>query len=108
MTPMLAPRWIPLLLVAFGPGALAATTAEPKRIAWVGATVHDETGVAALTDRVVVTRGDRVEALVPADTFQAASDLSVVDLHGEFLLSDLINTLVNRAPRPSPTPRGNT
>ncbi len=97
MTSMLARSLAPFLLVAAAAGAVAASPPEPARTAWVGATVYDQTGIAGSTDKVVVTRGDRIEAIRPADDFRATSDMKIVDLHGKFLIPGLVNTHVHLA-----------
>lgn len=91
-----------LFLLPVGGTTLGAAKPEPARIAWVGATVYDETGIPARTDRVVITRGDRIESLLPADSFSAASDMTIVDLHGKFLIPGLINTHVHLATSADP------
>jgi imidazolonepropionase-like amidohydrolase len=106
MTSMLVLVLAPLLLGATVGGALAGTQPAPKRTAWVGATVYDETGIPGPTDRVVVTRGDRIEALWPADAFRPSSDMSIVDLKGKFLIPGLINTHVHLATSAVPDAAG--
>jgi imidazolonepropionase-like amidohydrolase len=99
-------RLLLLLLLLLAAGKTAWGQPEPApapaRIAWVGATVYDQTGIPAPTDRVVITRGDRIESLLPADSFSAASDITIVDLHGKFLIPGLINTHVHLATSAKP------
>jgi imidazolonepropionase-like amidohydrolase len=92
-------RLVVLLVVFADMPALAQPkpVPAPARIAWVGATVYDQTGIAGRTDRVVITRGDRIESLVPSAGFSAATDMKIVDLHGKFLIPGLINTHVHLA-----------
>jgi len=92
-----ARKLVPLLLAAIAGGAWADAAPEPKRIAWVGATVHDGTEGAADAVRVLVTRGDRIEAVRPAEGFRPERDMAVVDLHGKFVIPGLINTHVHLA-----------
>jgi imidazolonepropionase-like amidohydrolase len=92
---------LPLVLAA--PGAAAEEAGpQPARTAWVGATVYAETGAAARTDRVIVTRGERIEAVLPAAGFSAAGDMTLVDVHGKFLIPGLINTHVHLATSADP------
>lgn len=71
----------------------AAETA-PERVAYRGATLIDGTGGPALPNRTVITRGERIEAVLPdaQATAERLAGARVVDLGGRYLLPGLIDS----------------
>ena len=71
----------------------AAETA-PERVAYRGATLIDGTGGPALPNRTVITRGERIEAVLQdaQATAERLAGARVVDLGGRYLLPGLIDS----------------
>lgn len=87
---------LPLLMMA-SVARGAAPAEPPARFAWVGGTVIDGTSGPVLPDRVILTRGDRIEAVRAAEGFHADPDMTVIDVHGKFLIPGLVNSHVHLA-----------
>lgn len=86
---------VPLLLALV---AAACGTAAPTGTAYVGATVIDGRGGAPRRDMVVVTRGTRIEAVVPAEGFSLPDATTEVDAKGLVIVPGFIDSHVH-APR---------
>lgn len=73
---------------------LPVPNTSPTIVAYRHATLIDGTGAAAAPDMTVVTRGDRIVAVLPDRRVTPAmlKDAAVVDLRGRFLLPGLIDT----------------
>lgn len=96
-------RILPLLLIgllaacatvpaASGPGFAPAD--ESRRVVYRGATLIDGTEAPARPDMAVVTRGERIEAVLPAAELTSAllDGADLVDLDGRWLLPGLIDS----------------
>ncbi len=64
---------------------------------YLGATLLDGTSAEARTNMAVVTRGDRISAVVPAKDFHAQAGAEIVDVRDRFIVPGLINTHVHLA-----------
>ena len=69
---------------------------------YVGATVFDGTGAAALPDMVVVTRAGRIAAILSASGYRAQPGVRVVNVRGKFMIPGLINSHVHLATSAKP------
>ena len=76
---------------------LAAETPPPKTVAFVGATVIDGSGGAALPNATVLVRGERIIAVQRGPHPAPPADAEVVALAGRYLIPGLINTHVHLA-----------
>src|SRR3954468_21867094 len=63
-----------------------------KVIAYTGCTVIDGSGAPMRRDLAIITRGERIEAIVPAASLQAPAGAEVVDVTGKFALPGFINS----------------
>jgi imidazolonepropionase-like amidohydrolase len=84
--------------------AEAATPAatDHKDVAYVGPTVYDGTEAPGRPDRVIVTRDDRIAAVLPALGYRAPKDTQVVDVRGKVAIPGLINSHVHLATSANP------
>ena len=84
-------------------GFASAAQAEPESVTvYRGATVIDGTGAAPKPNMAIVTRGERIELLVPdSDTARFAKGATVVDVHGLYAIPGLIDSHVHLATAPN-------
>lgn len=75
----------------------SAATIGPARVAYVGATVIGRADATPQPEAVILTRGSRIVALVPAATFHPAKDMQLVNVYGKFIIPGLINSHVHLA-----------
>jgi imidazolonepropionase-like amidohydrolase len=85
-----------LLLVAAA-GVHAAAPAPPKTTVYLGATLIDVTTRAARPHMAIVTRGERISAVMPADDFRPRKGEVIVDVRGKYIIPGLVNTHVHLA-----------
>src|SRR4051812_684399 len=72
----------------------ALPKARPEPIIYRGATLIDGSGGPALPNRAVITRGERIEAVLPDDEVTPAmlAGGKAVELKGRYLLPGLIDS----------------
>jgi imidazolonepropionase-like amidohydrolase len=86
------PATRPVLLVLLLALCLAGCRDRgPAGLALVGATVVDGSGRAPLRDAVIVIRGSHIDTIVPASTFEPPRRMTVVDVHGKWIIPGLID-----------------
>lgn len=98
-------RWLIPMLVALILGAIATVAAaqnrpafappdEDRRVIYRGATLIDGTGAGPSRNMALITRGERIEAVLPASQLTPAlvQGAEVHDLSGKFLLPGLIDS----------------
>ena len=78
-----------LVVAACAPGTPDAPL-EPATV-FVGATVVDGTGSAAIADAVLLVRAGRIEAMGPAEAVEVPDGAQTVDLDGRWITPGLIN-----------------
>jgi imidazolonepropionase-like amidohydrolase len=83
--------------------AYGLSTADKKEVAYVGATVFEGTGAASRPDMVIVTRADRIAAILPASEYRINNSTEVVSLHGKVVIPGLINSHVHLATLAKPS-----
>ncbi len=89
-----------LLALLLCPSLLAASPAPapaPKLVAYLGATLIDGSAGAARPNMALVTRGDRISAVLPATDFHAEAGEQIVRLPDRYIIPGLINTHVHLA-----------
>src|SRR6185295_13782483 len=77
-------------VMAGGSDSTPASSAE-KVVVYSGATVIDGTG-AGPAEVAIVTRGERIEAVVPQADFKPPADAQVIDVKGQYALPGFINS----------------
>jgi imidazolonepropionase-like amidohydrolase len=77
--------------------AATALAAEGPTVVYTGATVIDAARGTARGIMAIVTRGERITAIVPMAGFRAPRDAKVVDMRGLYALPGLIQTHVHYA-----------
>ena len=77
--------------------AAAAAVPAAKVVAYRGAILIDGTGAPPRSERVIVTAGERITAVVPAAGFSAPAGTEVVDLSGRFVVPGFVNSHVHLA-----------
>ena len=77
----------------------SAIAAEPndRLVVYTGATLIDGTGAEPKRDVAVVTRGERIEAILPARGYVAPEGSEVVNVAGRYVVAGLINSHVHYA-----------
>jgi imidazolonepropionase-like amidohydrolase len=79
---------------------LAASPADapaPKFVVYLGATLIDGVSAAARPNMAIVTRGDRISAILTGGDFHAESGQEIINVHGRFIVPGLVNTHVHLA-----------
>ena len=66
--------------------------AKDKVVVYSGAAIIDGTGAPLRLDMAIVTRGERIEAIVPAAEFKLPPGAEVVDMKGQYALPGFINS----------------
>jgi imidazolonepropionase-like amidohydrolase len=88
-------KLIPLiaaLLGAVARNAAAEPAAAEKVVAYVGGALIDGTGGPLKSGMVIVTRDERIEAVVAAEGFSPPSGAEIVNVKNRFILPGLINS----------------
>jgi imidazolonepropionase-like amidohydrolase len=80
--------------------AAPATAAPPQSIVFEGASVIEGTGAPLRPNMVIVVKGERIEAIVPAAKFRRLPGMRVEDASGLFALPGLIDSHVHLASPP--------
>ena len=83
--------------------AFVLSAADQKDVAYVGATVFDGIGAAGRPDMVIVTRADRIVAILPATGYRTTNSTKVVSVHGKVIIPGLINSHVHLATLAKPS-----
>ncbi len=89
-----------VLALLLCPSAFAAGPAQtpaPKVVVYLGATLIDGSANAAKPNMALVTRGDRISAVLPATDFHAEAGEDVVKVNDRYIVPGLINTHVHLA-----------
>ncbi len=89
-------------LTTFATAPAAAADSAPKTVVYLGATLIDGDPTAVRKAMAVVTRGDRIVSVAPADGFHPESTWQTVDVGGKFVIPGLINTHVHLATEADP------
>jgi imidazolonepropionase-like amidohydrolase len=66
-------------------------------VVYLGATLIDASAESPQPDMAIVTRGDRISAILPASNFRAGPGAKIVQVHGRFIVPGLVNTHVHLA-----------
>ena len=83
-------------------GVLAIDTPAPKVVVYLGGTLFDGTLAPAKANMTIVTRAERIVAVLPADGYHAPKEVEIVDAHGKFIIPGLINSHVHLATSADP------
>jgi imidazolonepropionase-like amidohydrolase len=89
-------------LAAFATAPAAAADNAPNTVVYLGATLIDGDPTAVRKAMAVVTRGDRIVSVAPAEGFHPESTWQTVDVGGKFVIPGLINTHVHLATEADP------
>jgi imidazolonepropionase-like amidohydrolase len=85
-----------LSLVTMAGVAVAADTV-PKTVVYLDATLIDSAQNSVRPNTAIVTSGDRIVAVLPAEQYRAKPGDEIVDVHGKFIVPGLMNTHVHLA-----------
>jgi len=85
-------------LVLLAAALAACGQREPTGVALIGVTVVDGSGGPPQPGMVVVTRGSRIEAIVPATRFELPARTREVDLSGRWVVPGLVDAHAHAAP----------
>jgi imidazolonepropionase-like amidohydrolase len=69
----------------------------PKIVVYLGATVIDASSAKARPNMAIVTRGERISAVLPISEFHAEPGQEIVKVHDRFIVPGLVNTHVHLA-----------
>lgn len=95
-------RAYPLIVVVYAVVAASAAAAAANVTVYRDATVIDGTGAAPKPDMAIVTRGERIERIVPdAQAARYAKGAAQVAAHGLFAIPGLIDSHVHLATAPN-------
>lgn len=72
--------------------AMAEPPATEKVVVYTGGTIIDGTGAPRKSDMVIVTRGERIEAVVAAAGFSPPDGAEIIRVPGRYILPGLINS----------------
>ena len=86
-----------LLLCSCAAEASGADAPAPKIVVYLGATLIDGGSADARPNMAIVTRGDRISAVLPASDFHAESGQEIVNLQDRFIIPGLVNAHVHLA-----------
>ena len=89
------------LALVGGMRAAEVTPPKDKVIVYSGATVIDGTGGPLRPDMAIVTRGERIEAIVPQAELKLPPGAEVFDVKGQFALPGFINSHEHLATPPN-------
>jgi imidazolonepropionase-like amidohydrolase len=85
------------LLIAACAVANSADAPPPKTVVYLGATLIDGTMANSRPNMALVTRGERISAIVPAGEFHAEPGQVIVNVRGRYIIPGLVNTHVHLA-----------
>jgi imidazolonepropionase-like amidohydrolase len=89
-------------------GSAAAADAPAKTVVYLGATLIDSAASSARPNIAIVTAGDRIVAVRPAEQYEQKPGDEVVDVRGKFVVPGLMNTHVTWQRSPIRRSRGLT
>lgn len=75
--------------------------AKDKVVAYSGAAIVDATGAALRPDTAIITRGERIESILPAAELKVPAGAEIVDVKGQFALPGFINSHEHLATPPN-------
>lgn len=82
------------------PAAPRFAPTQDKVVVYSGCTVIDVSGRPPRPEMAIITRGERIDAIVPASDLQLPAGAEIVDSRGKFALPGLINSHVHLANHP--------
>jgi hypothetical protein len=83
--------------------AYGLSAADQKEVAYVGATVFDGIGAAGRPDMVIVTRADRIAAILPGSEYRTKRSREVVSLRRKVIIPGLVDSHVHLATLAKPS-----
>ena len=86
-----------LLTVGVAADSGAADAPPPKTVVYLGATLIDGTSADARPNMAIVTRGDRISAVLPAANFKGEPGQDIVNVRDRYIVPGLVNTHVHLA-----------
>ncbi|HEX8490637.1 MAG TPA: hypothetical protein VF626_06435, partial [Chthoniobacterales bacterium] len=89
------------ILLSHSIGGAEATPAKDKVVVYLGAAVIDGTGGLVQPDMAIVTRDERIEAIIPQAELKLPSGAGVVDVKGQYALPGFINSHEHLATPPN-------
>lgn len=99
-------QWIAIFAfvatLGFNGARAGDTPPAPKVVVYLGGTVFDGTLAPPKANMAILTRRERVVAVLPADGYQVPKEAEIVDAHGKFIIPGLINSHVHLATSADP------
>jgi len=86
-----------LLLCSCSLAASPADAPAPKIVVYLGATLIGGSSADARPNMAIVTRGERISAVLPASDFHAEPGQEIVNVHDRYVVPGLVNTHVHLA-----------